>query len=192
MRWNDGLKIVNLKSVAHRNRGCGEAKSSGRSPIGVSRGRRTHEKSPLKKMNVFHVFRFSVVAPMVLTGIGVAYAIVAESTLPGNWQDILTWNGDGGIFQNDPSTTPLLHWVVIGFIALVAVITLLNQILLFFYWKPSRIIYLASCVGFYPMMLLSGLIILTPLESMLYELSAFISGITLALAFYSPVAERFK
>jgi len=41
-------------------------------------------------------------------------------------------------------------------------------------------------------MLLFGLTILTPIEYVLYEISAFLSGVTLALAYYSPVAERFK
>lgn len=143
-------------------------------------------------MKVFFLFRLSIIAPVALSGIGIAYAILAESSFSQDWQDIITWNGDGGIFPDDLSTATAWTWVIIGVICLTAIIALLNQILLFFYWKPSRTIFLFSCILLYPAMLLFGLSILTPVEYVLYEISAFLSGVTLALAYYSPVAERFK
>lgn len=143
-------------------------------------------------MNAIALFRLSIIAPFALTGIGAAYAIVAMSTFPQDWQDIMEWNGDGGIFPRDISTASAWTWVIIGFIALAAILALVNQILLIFYWKPSRLIYMCSCILFYPMMLLFGLSILTPVEYVVYEIAAFFSGITLALAYYSSVAERFK
>ena len=143
-------------------------------------------------MNVFTVFRLSVVAPIVLSGIAVAYAILAEASFFQNWQDILAWNGDGGIFPDDPSTASIPTWIIIGCIGLTVVVALVNHVLLFFYWKPSRAIYFVTCILLYPSMLFMGLSIFTPVEYVLYEVAAFISGITLALAYYSPVAERFK
>jgi hypothetical protein len=124
--------------------------------------------------------------------VGAAYAILAESSFSQDWQDILAWNGDGGIFPDDLSTAPAWTWIVIGIIGLAAVVALVNQVLLFFYWKPSRLIYFVSCVLLYPAMLFMGLWIFTPFEYVMYEMAAFISGITLALLYYSPVAERFK
>jgi hypothetical protein len=143
-------------------------------------------------MNIFSVFRLSVVAPIVLSGIGVSYAILAEASFSQDWRDILAWSGDGGIIPDDLGTAPVWTWILIGFFGLAAVVALVNQVLLFFYWKPSRTIYLATCILLSPAMLFMGLSILTPIEYMLYEVSTFISGITLALAYYSPVAERFK
>ncbi|MEM9479188.1 MAG: hypothetical protein AAGA58_05930 [Verrucomicrobiota bacterium] len=143
-------------------------------------------------MNVFTLFRVSVVAPILLSGMGVAYATFSQASFSQDWQDILAWNGDGGILPDDLSTAPVWVWIVIWFFGLCALVVFVNQILLFFYFKPSRTIYLVSCVLFYPSMLLWGLSILTPMEYVMYEVSAFISGITLALVYYSPVAERFK
>ena len=143
-------------------------------------------------MNVFTVFRTSLVAPVVLSAIGIAYALLAETSFSQDWQDILAWNGDGGIFSDDFSTTPVWSWIIIGSLGLGTLVALLNQILLFFYWKPSRTIYLVTCILLYPIMLFMGLGIFTPVEYVLYEISTFISGITLALVYYSPVAERFK
>ena len=143
-------------------------------------------------MNAIFLFRLSVVAPVALTGIGIAYAILAEPSFSQDWQDIIAWNGDGSIFPDDLRTATAWTWVIIGVICLAATISLLNQIFLFFFWKPSRTIFLASCILLYPAMLLFGLTILTPVEYFLYEIAAFLSGVTLALAYYSPVAERFK
>ncbi len=143
-------------------------------------------------MTVFSVFRISVVAPIVLSGIGVAYAILAEDSFSQDWQDILAWNGDGGIFSDDLSTASISNWIILGCVGFAALVALLNQVLLFFYWKPSRAIYLVTCILLYPAMLFMGLTVFTPVEYVLYEIAAFISGMTLALAYYSPVAERFK
>lgn len=143
-------------------------------------------------MNAFLLFRVSVIAPLILSGAGVAYALLAEASFSRDWQDVIAWNGDGDVFPDDPATASVWTWIFIGFFGLAAVVALVNQVLLFFYWKPSRTIYLASCILFYPALLFMGLSILTPVEYMLFELSAFVSGITLALVYYSPVAERFK
>ena len=53
-------------------------------------------------------------------------------------------------------------------------------------------IFLITSILLYPAMLLFGLSILTPVEYVLYEIAAFASGVSLALAFYSPVAKRFS
>lgn len=143
-------------------------------------------------MNVFSLFRISVVAPIVLIGIGIAYAILAESSFSQEWRDIIAWNGYGGIFFDDLNTASIWRWIAIGSIGLVALIRLINQFLLFFYWKPSRIIFSISCIIFYPTLLICGLSVLNPIEYFLYEVSTFLSGITLALAYYSPVARRFR
>ncbi len=142
-------------------------------------------------MNVFFLFRLSVVAPVALTLGGVAYSILAESSFSSEWGDILAWNGDGGMLPDDLGTASGWTWMVIGLLGLAALAALVNQVLLFFYWKLSREIYLASCVLLYPSTMFFGLSVLTPVEYMLYEISAFLSGVTLALAYYSPVAERF-
>jgi hypothetical protein len=143
-------------------------------------------------MNVFLLFRLSIILPLILSGAGVIYAFTARESFSQDWQDLMAWHGDGGILPDNLSTTPLSIWIVIGAFGVVTLVALINQVLLFFYWKPSRIIFLASCILLYPTALLLGLTVLTPVESLLYELSTLITGITLALAFYSPVAERFR
>ncbi len=83
-------------------------------------------------------------------------------------------------------------WFFIVTVGVTALVGMLNQIALFFYWKPSRMIFLFTCLPLYLSTLLFGLSVLSPLEYLLYELSAFISGISVALAFYSPVAQKFS
>jgi hypothetical protein len=115
----------------------------------------------------------------------------AHDSFSQDWQDLMAWNGDGGSLPDDLTLAPPHIWLLIGAIGLTALIALVNQVLLFFYWKPSRTIFLVSCALLYPLMLLLGLTIITPVEYLLYELSALFTGISLALAYYSPVANRF-
>lgn len=153
-------------------------------------------RQSLTRLNVFLLFRTSILAPPVLSLAAVLYALLVERSLSAEWRDLMTWNGDGAFLLGDeiPSSTLawVLHWALVAAVGLAAIGALVNQVLLFFYWKPARAIYLASCLVFYPLGLLLGLSITTPLESFLYECSTFLSGMTLALAYHSPVAERFR
>lgn len=142
-------------------------------------------------MSPFTLFRISIIAPVVLWIAGVAYSVLAESSFSQDWKDVLAWNGNGGMIPNSLSDVSIAEWAFILSVGLTAVVAVLNQILLFFYWKPSRVIYLVTSILFYPTILLCGLTVFTPVEYMLYDLATFISGVSLALAFYSPVAQRF-
>ena len=142
-------------------------------------------------MNLFLLFRLSIVLPVILSGAGIVYTMTAHDLFSQDWQDLMAWNGNGGILPDDLSLAPPQVWLIIGAIGSTAAIALVNQVLLFFYWKPSRTIFLVSCALLYPAMLLLGLTILTPVEYLLFELSALFTGVTLALVYYTPVANRF-
>jgi len=143
-------------------------------------------------MNPFAIFRFCVAAPLVLTAAAVAYSIFAEATFPEQWRDILTWNGHGGVVDLDAESLSAGAIVFVAVLGVLALLAIVNQVLLFFYWRPSRLLYLISCVMLFPTVLFLGLTILTPVEYLLLELSTFLAGMALALAYYSPVASRFS
>ena len=143
-------------------------------------------------MNAFTLFRISVVAPLLLSLAGVVYAFFAEATFSQDWKDIFAWNGDGGLIPHSLEDASIGTWIFVLTVGTVALVAFLNQILLFFYWRRSRLIFVITSAFLYPAMLFLGLSILTPVEYVLYELSAFFSGISMALAYYSPVALRFS
>lgn len=143
-------------------------------------------------MNPVFLFRLSILLHWACSGAGILYALVAESFFPQDWQDLMAWNGNGSVFPENLREASVPIGILIGAITLFALISTANQVFLLFFWKPARSIYLASCIIQYPMILLFGLSILSPVEVMFYEMAALLSGVTLALAFYSPVADRFK
>jgi hypothetical protein len=63
---------------------------------------------------------------------------------------------------------------------------------MYFFWPPSRGIYGIVCVVGIPLTLGMGLTVQPPAETLGYELSAFIAGVTLAMAYLPPVAGRFR
>jgi hypothetical protein len=142
-------------------------------------------------MSPFALFRISVIAPIVLSIAGTAYAFLAESSFSQDWKDVLAWNGNGEMISHSLGDASAAEWAFMLFAGVIIVVAVVNQILFFFYWKHSRVIFLITWILSYPAILLCGLNVFTPVEYMLYDLAAFISGVSLALAFYSPVARRF-
>ena len=143
-------------------------------------------------MNPFLIFRLSVVAPIPLCLASAMYASWAEPSFSQNWRDLIAWNGDGGMLPNDFTDASMMTWAYIIVLAVTTLTILVNQVLFYFYWRHSRIVYLISYIILYPLLLLSGISILTPVEYVLYDLATFVSGMALALAYFSPVAERFR
>jgi hypothetical protein len=143
-------------------------------------------------MNPFVLFRLSVVAPVPLCIAGVVYASWSYSSFSQNWRDLIAWNGDGGMLPNYFTDASVMTWAFMALVAVMALITLVNQVLFYFYWRYSRVIYLISFITSFPATLLLGLSITTPVENVLNQMATFMSGMALALAYFSPVAERFR
>ena len=143
-------------------------------------------------MNPFVLFRLSVVAPVPLCFAGVVYASWSESSFSQNWRDLIAWHGDGGLLPNDFTDASVMAWVFMFLIAVMALMILVNQVLFYFYWRYSRVIYLISFITSIAATLFLGLSITTPVENVLNQMATFMSGMALALAYFSPVAERFR
>ena len=138
------------------------------------------------------IFRVTLILGPLLAGAAAAYNWVASPGFSQEWQDALTWSGEGGIFpmnEEELTAATLMAAAQVGGFALIA---LANQVALFFYWGPSRIIYLILCLLGFGVTPFLGLVVQTPLEALLYDLSLFTSGMTLALAYFSAVAKRFR
>lgn len=125
------------------------------------------------------------------------YTEVARGGFSQDWQDLLAWSGDGGLFPTaETDLDESISRNEIG--ALVVALSLLfiglaNQVAMFFFWRPSRHVFATLClVGFVATPCL-GLLVAPPIEYFLTELSMFVSGITLALCYFSnPVVNRFR
>ncbi len=139
------------------------------------------------------VFRWSLVlSPAAAIAAGI-YSFVAASRFPQDWQDLLAWNGDGWwlpISESDEISTREL--LIAGALLAFGLAALANQIAMFFFWSPSRHIYLVLCIIGFGLTPGLGLTVQPPLETLGYELSAFIGGVTLAMAYLPPVSDRFR
>lgn len=143
-------------------------------------------------MNVFTLFRITVVAPIILAVASAVYIHFMESSLSQEWQDLLSWRNDGGLLSYAADGNSALTWTIIICLALLLLAALVNQVLFFFYWKPSRRIFLIFVIISYASLLILGLEVLTPVEHFLLQLSTLLIGVSLALAFHSPVSQRFS
>lgn len=69
-------------------------------------------------VNVFTLFRISVVTPLVLTVLGVTYSFLAEPFFPENWKNLIEWSGDGSVFPDDAHAASPWIWLLFGLLAL--------------------------------------------------------------------------
>lgn len=142
-------------------------------------------------MTSLQVFR-SVVAASFLTGMAaVIYSFGAESGFSQDWQDLLAWNGNGGVFSDNFDDLSATGWVMVVAMLLLLLVAVVNNVLFFFCWRHSRGIYLWTWIAAIGITLCLGLNITTPIEEALLQASTFLSGVALALAYCSPIAEHF-
>jgi hypothetical protein len=143
-------------------------------------------------MSPVAIFRWSLVLSPAAAAAGAVYSLAAASRFSQDWQDVLAWNGDGSWLPLDESQEigGVLLLLAGAFAVLVA--ALANQVAMFFFWPPSRLIYAFLCAIGFVLTPALGLTVQPPLETLGYELSAFIAGVTLVMAYLPPVSERFK
>ena len=108
-------------------------------------------------MKDYSLFRLSVVAPIVLSGVAVIYSILEQGSFSQDWQDIHSCNTDEGFYPVDPSTAPLWTYFIIGVLELAAVVAVVNQVLFFtgcipndlisdFVWQLFRLVF-GDCIA---------------------------------------------
>jgi len=141
-------------------------------------------------MNSSTLFRVAVIAEPITAILAGFQTALLTPMYSEDWQLLLAWSGDGGMFNNGEE----LHArdvILISLALAIFVIYLANQIGLFFYWKPSRLIYVFITATGFALAPFLGLTVAPPMEVFWTQLSALISGITLALLFFSPISDRF-
>jgi hypothetical protein len=147
-------------------------------------------------MSPIAVFRWSLVLSPAVGVAGAVYSLLAASHFSQDWQDLITWNGDGAWLlagsPEDIEDISGIEWLTVGALLAFILVAIINQIAMYFFWPPSRHIYAIVCVIGFPLTLGGGLTVQPPAETLGYELSAFIAGVTLAMAYLPPVGEKFK
>ena len=142
------------------------------------------------------IFRCSLVLSPAVGVAGAVYSLMTASHFSQDWQDLLAWNGDGAWLlagsPEDIEDISGIEWLTVGALLAFFLVAIANQIAMYFFWPPSRHIYAIVCVIGYGLTPFFGLTVQPPLETLGYELSAFIAGVTLAMAYLPPVAEKFK
>lgn len=148
-------------------------------------------------MNTQKLFRVLLLVSLVATVMAITLHHTASGRVSDDWKTLLQWDGDGGLVDRVPDTFPS-SWgarilliagllVAIGFV----VFTLVTQIGMILFWRfarPGFLITTALWIGLSPFL---GLSVTLPLEGALYYLATLCDGAALAMAYFSPLSERF-
>ena len=153
----------------------------------------------MKKPPLRTIFRFLVVASLLLPFLGAAYELAVTSRLSEDEQILLQWSGHGGIFdgvfeaESDGTFSGGPVSALISLAMLVVVLgLLLVQIGLFFFRRWARTWWTVTALVFLPSPLFFGWSVSLPFAQFCYDLSMAMNGGILALCYASPLALAFQ
>lgn len=144
-------------------------------------------------VSLISLFRLTLFLSPLFAILSCVYTYVATPQFSQEWKDLLEWSGDGfafGILDSGKLTFPKVAFAVGGLLFFLAVVA--NQVALFFFWRPSRTGFLILSIIGFGLIPFMGLQVVPPWEAFFYELSVFLSGVTLALAYFSPLSVKFE
>ena len=136
---------------------------------------------------------------MVALSLAVALAIVGTVVWPPAWPDewaaVLEWHGNGGIFDDvfGESYENTLAWMGLALVIVVAaVIALAVEVGMFLFWRPARAGYAALIVVYLLFVAFDGLVVMTPIEAALYNVTLLLDGSIVAMSYLPPIAAYFE
>ena len=143
------------------------------------------------------LFRVLLLVSLIATVTATALHYAASSHVSADWKTLLQWDGDGGLVDRVPDEFPSA-WsarvlLIVGLIVALgfALFTLVTQIGMLFFWRFARPGFLVVTVVWIALTPFFGLSVTLPLEGMLYYLATLCDGAALAMAYFSPLSERF-
>lgn len=127
------------------------------------------------------IFRISVVVSLLVYALFVAKAYFDSSFISQGMLDLLSWNKYEAVIM-----LPFwVDWITI-------LIWLPVSIGTYYFYRPFRTIYLVLSVVFIFTKPLFGAAIFTGTDLMLFQLTVFLDGAILAMAYFTSVSERFN
>lgn len=136
-------------------------------------------------MNPATLFRLSLLGTLLLTFAGVVVEILTFSHLPPELQPHTTFG------KKEESFSPLD--MVIAIIGLLLIPAMIIGFIGLYRWQSwARRLFLIVIAVSYAMTPFLGNYVYSGLTYAIYSLATLLSGFTLALAYFSPVAEKFK
>lgn len=149
-------------------------------------------------MNTQTLFRALVLASLFTSIAAMVVDYTAPNHASSDWKAVLEWDGDGGFHEHVPDELPT-SWIariLLGtsiFIAIAFTLFIfVSQIGLLFFWKFSRPGFLVGSVFWLALNPFGGLYVAIPLEATLYQFVGLCEGAILAMAYFSPLSERFS
>jgi len=148
-------------------------------------------------MNFQKPFRALLLVSLVAMIVAAVLGATASNYVSADWKTLLEWDGNGGLIDRIPDEFPS-EWgarvlLIVGVIVAIGfgLFTLVAQIGMFFFWRFARPGFLVVTVVWIAMIPFFGLSVTLPLEGMLYYAATLCDGAALAMAYFSPLSERF-
>lgn len=148
-------------------------------------------------MNMQKLFRALLLVSLFATVMALTLHLTASSRVSEDWKTLLQWDGDAGLVDRVPDTLPS-SWgarilLIAGFLVAIAfvVLTLLTQIGMMLFWRFARPGFLITTALSLVLSPFLGLSVTLPLEGAMYYLATLCDGAVLAMAYFSPLSERF-
>lgn len=134
-------------------------------------------------MNLALIFRRLVLATLALHTVWFALPWMQDHLIQSKTSDALSWDGFEAALQ---LRRHRMLWLA------VALPYLPIALALWCFWHPGRLIFIMFTAFLHLLILLGGLVVETALGALLSAGAAFFDGAIIALAYASPLRERFE
>jgi hypothetical protein len=151
----------------------------------------------MKTMKLTGWFRLTLHAYWISLIAGIAVWLATKDRVSQDWQDLLGWDGHGGVLGLVPTEPEsLAGWAgLLTFLALLGILAVLEiycVVGLFRYRRTARRLFAWLTVLWLALSPAFGLTVTLPWEEPFYALTWITSGAILALAYLSPLRRRFR
>lgn len=132
--------------------------------------------------------RLLVIADLLLVVLGVVVGLLSEDSLPEPLRVFVRAQREAD--RDADLTTNEWIGVAIGFPLIIAM--LVSHVGLFLFWRPARVLYVASLIGLIALSLFLGPHVSTGWVQAIDTASLTITGMVLALIYWSPLKELYE
>lgn len=143
-------------------------------------------------MNVKKLYRICIVTSLVLLQLGIIYSQFIFSPESKEIEILFSWDGYGGLLYNRPGKNSSGLNIFLLPLFLVAIVAYLAGIIgMYFFKRWARTTIVILTIASFIYYLFMGIIVSLPSVILLHELSTFLTGIFICMAYLPPLNKEF-
>ena len=137
------------------------------------------------------IFRLLIILSLILPFAGMAYSNLMFESFSAETQDILSWDGHGGVFDTGTEEVSNKELVVVGLAVVLAIAMVIGYLGLFLFKRWGRLTVVIISIIAFLFMPFIGISITPATELLLDDISNIMFGSVIAMSYLPPLSDKF-